>query len=341
MENKCESIQESLLIRFFAGETDTTENERIIEWINSSEESYQAAKEVYYIYYATKLHQIKKEIDVDVVFNTIEKTIRKGRFKQKKTQFIKIFQQVAAVLLLPVLMLTGYLWTQGQQSDMHYIELTAKQGMVAKAVLPDSTVVYLNSGSSLKYPSVFLSGERKVELVGEAYFDVRKDEKKRFSVYTPENLSINVLGTKFNVQAYSGDDKITATLIEGKVNVVCRDEQGNRRQTELNPSQRLVYDLNNRKSEVKKVSVAQYIAWKDGKIIFEDTNLKDVLSMLSRHFNVDFTVKNPSFYSNSYTGKFEGERLEEILMLIHKSSNIRYELKQQDPWNDKRIIELY
>lgn len=337
-----EHISESSLLRFFAGQTTDQETEEIIKWICSSEECSQKARDVYYIYYTTELKQTKRSIDVDAAFKSVEQKINRKRKSLYRTNIFQLIQKIAVVAILPLSIFTGYLLTNSNtDNQVHYVEVSAKRGMVTKTVLPDSTVVWLNSGSTLKYPSVFLTEERSVELEGEAYFDVKKSEDQTFIINKDKDLSISVLGTEFNVEAYVNDESIAATLVEGSVKVQYKDDQGQKKDIYLSPSQKLVYDINNKKAETKEVSVAQYIAWKDGKIIFENTSLKDVLRLLGRHFNVDFRIKNKELYSNAFTGKFEGERLDEILELIKISSNINYKYIQEGSFNEKRLVEIY
>lgn len=335
-------ISESMLIRFFSGETSEEETKYIIGKIKASKECYDNAKEIYYIYYFSELKKAKKEVDIDVVFKSVQNRINKKKVNQDTARIFQLIQKIAVAIVIPLGIFTGYLLTNNAPNNqINYIEISAKRGMITKTVLPDSTIVWLNSGSTLKYPSSFSSKERNVELEGEAYFDVRKSEVQLFTINKGKNLSISVLGTEFNVEAYDRDDRIITTLVGGKVRVEYKNNQGSRVETHLTPSQKLVYDTRNKSVDIKDVSVRQYIAWKEGKIVFEDTNLKDALHMLSKHFNVDFLVKDQRLYSNAFTGKFEGERLDEILTIIKMSSNINYTYKQTDPFNEKRLIEIY
>lgn len=337
-----EYITESLLLRFFSGETSEEETKEIIKWIQSSDDNYKEAKDIYSIYSACKLEQAKSKIDINAAFNQIEGKIQKKRISLRTQSVIQLLQKIAVIIVLPLSIFTGYLlMNKNTPINTHYIEITSKKGMVSKTVLPDSTVVWLNSGSTLKYPSAFTSSERNVELEGEAYFDVQKNEDQPFYINKGQNLSVHVLGTSFNIEAYADDDIITTTLVEGKVKVSYRDTDGTSKESHLSPSQKLVYNINNKDAVTEDVSVAQYIAWKDGEIIFEDTGLKNVLRLLSKHFNVDFKVKNEQLYTNAFTGKFEGERLDEILTLIKMSSNINYRYIQKDSFNEKRIVEIY
>lgn len=339
-EMKDIEINESLLLRFFAGETNDVESENIINWIRASDANHVMAKDVYYIYYSACLDKVEAETDVDAAFRCVENKIQPKKAKLNKQRIVRLLQQTAAIIVIPLCIFTTYLLVKDTPSRAYSVEVSAKKGMVTKTVLPDSTVVWLNSGSILKYPSVFDADYRDVELTGEAYFDVQQDLNKTFRINTG-NYTIRVLGTEFNVEAYAEDEIATTTLVEGKVEIEYKDIRGNNQFTYLAPSQKLTFNKDSKDVNIEPVSVAQYIAWKDGKIIFEKTSLKDVLRMLGKHFNVDFVVKDEALYVNSFSGKFDGERLDEILNLIQISSNINYAYKSNASLNDKALIEIF
>lgn len=335
------NITEALLLSFFRGETSEIESATIQEWIELSDENSQMAKDIYSIYCISSYEQTEDIIDVNVAFNSVKGRIAKKNNRVRRAQLFQLVQKIAVAIVIPLSLFTAYLLTKNPINTVQYLEVTSKRGMVTKTVLPDSTIVWLNSGSTLRYPSFFQSSERNVELNGEAYFDVARNEEQRFIINTGKDLSISVLGTEFNVEAYADDNSITTTLVEGSVRLDYKDEAGLRKQSLLTPSQKLVYETESGRAQQESVSVSQYIAWKDGKIVFEDTNLKDALHILGKHFNVDFVVKNKQLYANAFTGKFEGERLDEIMSLIEMSSNLRYSYQSNDLFKEKRVIEIY
>ena len=113
--------------------------------------------------------------------------------------------------------------------------------MTTSVLLPDSTVVHLNSESSLRYPTFFAGDVRQVELNGEAYFDVTQHPRKRFIVSTPHHSQVEVYGTSFNVEAYGNETPISTTLIEGSVGFIYKNSKGKFQKSMLSPRQKLVY----------------------------------------------------------------------------------------------------
>ena len=165
---------------------------------------------------------------------------------------------------------------------MRMLEARTNPGMMTSVVLPDSTVVYLNSESTLRYPSTFEGrNQRKVELTGEAFFKVIKDVEKPFIVSTTHQSQIEVLGTSFNVEAYDDMSDVSTTLIEGKVNFSFQTGAQKKR-VALKPGQKVVYDSTNGTTHLYETSGETETSWKDGKIIFNNTSLNDALHILGK-----------------------------------------------------------
>lgn len=221
------------------------------------------------------------------------------------------------------------------------LEARTNPGMMTSVVLPDSTVVYLNSESTLRYPSTFEGrNQRKVELTGEAFFKVIKDVEKPFIVSTTHQSQIEVLGTSFNVEAYDDMSDVSTTLIEGKVNFSFQTGAQKKR-VALKPGQKVVYDSTNGTTHLYETSGETETSWKDGKIIFNNTSLNDALHILSKRYNVVFTQTN-AHLDESYTGTFTNQRLERILEYFQLASNIRWRyIDGKDASQQKTHIEIY
>jgi ferric-dicitrate binding protein FerR (iron transport regulator) len=190
-------------------------------------------------------------------------------------------------------------------------ELYAPAGQRARITLPDGSTVWLNAGSTLRYPSVF-GGERRVDLAGEAFFDVARDPGKPFIVSTV-SLEITALGTQFNVFSYPGAEYASASLVDGSVEV---HMQGERNGTVLNPGQELVC-ANGRLclEEMDK----DRLLWKEGIYTFKGQNLEKIISKLELYYDVDIVVTNPKILRYQYTGKFrQRDGAMEILRIIQK-----------------------
>lgn len=328
-------------MRYFQGGITHEEKAQVENWISASDENRKTAKQVYYIYYATDTVQTMKTIDAEAAL----KNVHRRMDKRKATPWKERIQQVAAVLFIPLLFSTIYFgfFSSPQQQKLSFIEVRTNPGMTTSVTLPDSTKVWLNSESYLKYPSQFDGDLRKVELRGEAYFDVERDENRKFIVNTPDKLQIEVLGTEFNVDAYE-NKPITTTLVSGKVKVSYSGKENNQKHITMLPNQKVIYDLQSQSAKVFTVRVDPDVAWKDGKIIFSDTSLDEALNILGKRFNVDFIIKDPKLKENRFTGTFVSQRLDIILEHFKVSSNIKYryiDLTKNKNIPEKTKIEIY
>lgn len=167
-------------------------------------------------------------------------------------------------------------------------------GMIGSTILPDGTKVWLNSSSYLKYPNTFSGNTREVTLDGEAYFEVIGNAKKPFIVHSG-NSSVNVLGTKFNMDAYDSNGFIATTLIEGSVEFSYKTENDISHTIKIEPNEQVHYNKKTMQPEVREAYVPKDIAWKNGQIILKETTLSEILWILSKRFNVEFIIKIPLF----------------------------------------------
>ena len=184
--------------------------------------------------------------------------------------------------------------------EVEYNTLVVPQGCEFNIVLADGSRVWLNAGSSLRYPEAFSRDERKVFLSGEAYFEVEHDESTPFIVNT-EVMDLQVLGTSFNIKAYDNENTVVTTLVSGKI----RQEFPNvGKKIVLTPSRQSVFDRVSGKFETKQADIQETLAWREGKIIANNERLEDIFRQLSRwyDFKVVYTLpslKDIRFYLHS------------------------------------------
>ncbi|MDH7463224.1 FecR domain-containing protein [Chitinophagaceae bacterium 26-R-25] len=184
-----------------------------------------------------------------------------------------------------------------------YNVLNTPKGRQFQLVLPDGTKVWLNSASSLKYPTTFSSKDRRVQLSGEAYFEVSKAVDKPFILILANNAEVKVLGTSFNVNAYDNESKIKATLLEGSVKVTASNTSGvaNGEAAILKPRQQAqLAQAGNDIAVVSNVDVDKVVAWKNGVFNFEGASLTEVMRQLERWYDIEVVyegdVPNIEFY---------------------------------------------
>lgn len=337
-ENKYNDI-ETLLPRFCEGMTTEEETRLVEEWIEENEVNQKIVDQIHALYLAADTLHVIQKVDTEKVLKKV-----KNKINRKKISWWERTQHIAAVMSIPLLIgiLLMYMDRQEHREIARMLEVKTNPGMTTSIMLPDSTMVYLNSESTLRYPSSFNTDIRKVELTGEAYFDVTKDPQKRFVISTLNHSQIEVYGTSFNVEAYAKDNKLSATLVEGKIGFLFNDGTGTARKIDLQPNQKLIYRPTSGEVKVYKTSCESETAWKEGKIVFNNTSMEDILHTLSKRFNVEFVVKNKNLKEYAFTGSFTTQRLERIMEFFKISSKIHWRYLDSDEITDeKQRIEIY
>ena len=233
---------------------------------------------------------------------------------------------MAAIIVLPLIGLTGilgYFQIKDSFADITYVEVNAAPGTISKYQLPDKSYVWLNSGSWLRYPTRFSEESRRVEIRGEAYFEVESDKEHPFYVNTPGGLSVRVTGTKFNVSAYDDERTIEIVLEEGRVNVENATENIN---MALRPGECFYYDRQDKNTYVKSIETYEKTAWKDGKVVFRNASLDKIFKSLSRRYNVDINFVNKKNTEYNYRATFSGEDIFQILDYLSMTAPIKWEV---------------
>ena len=238
--------------------------------------------------------------------------------------------RLVAIWLIPILSLCAsyYLYKKSLDTPgMTFEETFVANGKREQLILSDGSEVWLNSGSLLIYPSSFKGEEREIYLVGEAYFKVHKNPEQPFLVRT-KSMCVQVLGTEFNVSAYSDQEKITATLEKGSLRIMPDDPSVAPRI--LNPNEQFVYIPSLRKVEVRSVIASDFSDWKEGGLLFNDDSFSDILRGLERVYNVKVHLRTSAYHANRLTIHFnKNESLENVMMLIKEMiPGLEYQIKE-------------
>lgn len=211
------------------------------------------------------------------------------------------------------------------EAQLQYHEIKIPNGQIFRLVLSDSTVVWLNANTKLKYPKKFIKSlaDRSVILEGEAFFEVAYNEEKPFIVNT-NGVNVKVLGTKFNISAYDNDPLISTTLVEGSVEIV--DDRNNNNSIIIRPNYQASFQKENMRLLSKKVKTSDYTSWIHEKIIFNDILFEELLNKLERFYNVEITNENEDIKRERFSGQFDTENLETVLRALSASYYFDYEI---------------
>ncbi|APU96001.1 FecR family protein [Sphingobacterium siyangense] len=197
--------------------------------------------------------------------------------------------------------------------------LNVPKGGQFQITLSDGTKVWLNSNSSLKYPSAFSTSERRVELTGEAYFEVSKNKQKPFIVETSLQ-KVEVLGTKFNINAYDDESSTQTSLAEGSVRVSCKNNT-----TLLKPGQQST--LTDQNIAVRSINLDQVLDWKNGDFNFSNNNLKEIMRKISRWYNIEVIFEGPISQETYVAQISRKKRLNDVLRALQLSGSIKYSIR--------------
>lgn len=257
--------------------------------------------------------------------------------KVRKINRQSFFYKIAAILAFPIALAVGwYLFGKNAASPdftEQYSEIISPKGHISKVILPDGTKVWINSGSSVTYNAASFNNSREIQLKGEAYFEVTSGEERPFKVATP-HADVNVTGTAFNVIAYPDDDTFETVLAEGSVQLQLKT--GNPNFLELNPNERVLFDIQNGILNVREVDAKMFTSWHNGELLFKDAALNDLIKELERIYDISFHMQPANLGKLRFRGMFSyNNNLIEALEKIKESSGIDYYIENKEVWLKK------
>ncbi len=275
--------------------------------------------------------------DLDVTYDDstirslkkLEKRLNfKGHNKPTSRLLLKKITRIAAIFILPLISaLITYLITSTEQGPIAvtFAECFVPYGEIKTILLPDSTTVTVNSGSTLIYPEKMECGERYVYLNGEAYFEVKNQNDNPFKVKI-DGYEVEVLGTKFNVCSYSDDPEATTTLKEGKVKVNFRND--GLQPITLQPTDHISYNKETNFTIHRKVSEETIASWRQGHFIFQRASIFDILKTFERRYGITVYLNSNRFDEDVITVKFiYGETLEESFKILKEiTPSLQYKI---------------
>ena len=229
--------------------------------------------------------------------------LNNGFVLNEKTNLFHKFSRIAAVIIfvLSTSISSYYIFSNSNISNkLANCETIVPLGSQAKIILPDGTVAWLNSGSTLKYNNLYGKKTRDVLLTGEGYFQVTKDKSKPFLVHT-NNIEIKVLGTVFNVRSYLDDPTVEVNLLEGKVDVTTRNN-GSLKKLTLAPNEKIIYTKKTGTMFSYKAIADKSAQWTIGRLCFVDATLENIVKDLERKYDVKIKLETENIKSEVFSG---------------------------------------
>ncbi|MDR1201824.1 MAG: FecR family protein [Tannerellaceae bacterium] len=244
----------------------------------------------------------------------------------KNVRRFTMLRHIAAVVILILLSSISsiYLYTKYNHSnkEISWIETSTPLGGQTRLLLPDGTVAWVNAKSELKYSSLFGTTDRHLYLEGEAYFEVKKNEKLPFSVHAGD-MTVIATGTQFNVRSYPEDNKWEVNLLEGGVDVVL---SGNL--YSLAPDENIIYDRTSELAVIEQVDAYLAAQWTKGKLSFHQASIPEIYKMLEKHFNVCILIESNKLKGEYFMGSINLDMsLSEILSYLDVDKKYKIEVK--------------
>ena len=314
-------MDKNSLYRFFEGQASIEEMKAVKEWAESSEE------------HSKQFHRERKLFNAMILIGnpkwTAINTTKRNRY------FIREFLKIASVIIIAV-SITATIFSITNEHHKHVDiamqTIIVPAGQRVNIELPDGSNVWLNAGTQMQYPVSFMKDKREVILDGEAYFEVARNEKCPFVVRT-HAMDIEVLGTKFNVEAYSKKAVFEASLMQGKIRV--KSSHNEKTAVVLLPNYKTT--LKDGRLVVHKIDDYNVYRWKEGLYCFKSKPFTQIMEDLERYYDLKIQVDKKSIESVALTGKFRiSDGLDYALRVLQKDVSFTY---RRDKDNDVIYIK--
>lgn len=301
-------------------DADGEQLKQIQDWLDLSPENSMILKEIMNTWLVTRKSTKSYQPDLAANWNKLISLIDLSEKPKKSYVVYYRWAAVAAILVMVFLAGTG-LGDRifNQSAKITYTKIVAPEGSKTQVVLPDSTYVWLNSGSELKYSSDYSAQNRVVTMKGECFFDVVKDAKHPFLV-RGSKFQVKVFGTRFNINEDIAKDVADVTLVSGKVQVLNFHDK---LISDLDPGQQLVCS-NGKYSVHKAQNIEALTAWLNNMMIFDNQPFEEVIRYLEKWYGVKIHLDQTLYSSHNYTFKVKTESLREVLELISVITPIQY-----------------
>jgi len=317
------SMNQEKLLRYIKGEiTSEAEIVEILDWIESSRETQKNYNQLKNLWVVSGLDHPYQVSFPAFSFSKTKQIPFQNRHWGSLLKYAAVF-----VLAFVLGSLSLYLKNKSERNALsaQYNTIDVPYGQRSQITLYDGTMVWLNSGTKLKYPVIFSPNSRDVIIEGEAYFNVAKDTQHPFVVRVGK-LKVEVLGTHFNVCAYLDENEFSTTLEEGCINVYDSD---NGKYIKMKPGEQVIL---NRKTDALKlwsVDTSLYTSWKENLLKFSNATFEEVIKKMERWYDVKITVAPGINTNERFTMTIKTESIREMLQLVSKTTKIDYEIKEK------------
>lgn len=316
----------------------TSDQAELNKWLAEDKVNQQTLEEYRAIWKLTEKVDNDVDVNVDEAFTKFQNRIQSEQAINSSKTIIspkpnivplrRRILQVAAALTL--LLGAGFVFNlyNSNKVDTKWVIVTTTDNEKQTVTLNDGTIVSVNQNSTFKYPETFNGKTRNVQLVGEAFFEVKRDESKSFIINTDKTI-VTVLGTSFNVREYAKEMMTEVVVKTGKVKF---SNKNNKEAVQLTAFKKGVYFHEANQLKASKLSHLNDIAWHSGEVKFERNALKDVLDILNRQLGISIEVENRELLSCNYTGNFtnlKGDQIANAISISFGAANPIYDTTEK------------
>jgi len=297
-------------------------------WLKKNTDSKNIAEQASELIRHLTFQENKTSIDIieeewsDLISIIEDKKAKRIRLKMR--EIYTTWQKIAALLIFPLFILSGiYISKVIIQDNVQYSEIITQKGSRNKIILPDSSIVILNSGSTLKYSNDYNKKERELILTGEGYFDVAENPNKSFQVLFNGN-KVTALGTEFTIRDFKNEDYSQVIMIEGEVTF---ESSGNLKKTFLSKGDKLRYLEESKNILISKCDIEIETAWINNVLIINNDSFESLIRKLENWYGVNINIeRNASYINSRYKMTLKTETLKETLELINYLTPMHYDI---------------
>ena len=317
---------DDLIVDYLTGSLPESAMSELKEWIKASSENKKYFLQQSEIWFSTMNRKLASRYDKDKAFEIFKERLERDRGRGR---FFKWYYIAGIVVIFMISVFSYWLGEVNLKKNFEQMVVEAPLGSRTKLYLPDGTLVWLNAGSRMTYSQGFGVDNRKVELEGEGYFEVKRNEKVPFFVKT-KDLQLQVLGTKFNFRDYPEDHEVVVSLLEGKVelsNLLKKEKEAI-----LAPDERAMLNKANGLLKVESVTASNASQWTDGYLFFDEELLPDIAKKLERSYNVKIHIANDSLKTFRFYGNFvrREQSIQEVLEALASTEKMQYKIEERN-----------
>lgn len=319
----------TLAAKYFSGEATTHEKKQVEEWVSQSDANREELLKISRMLDKTDFYYQSKKFDSAAAWQKVNSKTgghqnKIIRFSSTRNVYARMYKYAAIAVIAVTLGILGYYVGFRNVVDDGFEEVvSAEKQSVTEYVLPDGSMVALNSNSKLVFPKAFKGNMREVTIVGEAFFDVTPNPEKPFVIHAG-NARVKVLGTSFNVQAYPENETVEVVVKTGKVQVSAEagGEPAEKPEIVLLPGEKATVFSANKKLAKSVNTDPNFMAWKTQNLVFNETPLSEVATYLEKVYHVSVQLKDENLNDLPLTATFNKKPIEFVLNVIQLTFNL-------------------